>query len=177
MTTVTVKTDNVEQEVSLAEIAGIDMNNVEAFEGGFEPTPKGIFRFECKDAGLDTIIDKAVIYFECEIAECYALVDDEKNADDMIGWTHRETIFISDLAKSVGQAKAIMQNAGFTGSGTLEEMLDAFCGSHFVAPIRHRKDKNDTDKIYSNLVVGKITPPPSVEETAVAASPTKASIL
>lgn len=166
MSTVTIKTDNEEREVDLAEIAGIDMNNVEAFEGGFEPTPKGLFRFECKDAGLETIVDKAVIYFELEVQECYALVDDDKDMESMIGWKHRETIFITDLAKSVGQAKAIMQNAGFTGSGTLEEMLDAFCGSQFVAPIRHRRDKNDTDKIYSNLIVGKITPPPTQEVVA-----------
>lgn len=170
MTNITVKNDGEEQEVNLADIAGIDMNNVEAFEGGFEPTPKGVFRFECKDAGLDTVssgdVDKAVIYFENEVVECYALVDDSLEPESMIGWKHRETIFISDLAKSVGQAKAIMQNAGFKGSGTLEEMLDAFCGSQFISPIKHRKDKNDTDKIYSNLVVAKITAVPEEEEVA-----------
>ena len=69
MNTVTIKIDNEEKEVDLADIAGIDMNDVEAFEGGFEPTPKGLFRFECKDAGLDTINDKAVIYFDTEIQE------------------------------------------------------------------------------------------------------------
>ena len=167
MTKVIVKQDDGELEVSLEDIAGIDMNAVEAFEGGFEPTPKGVFLFDAKDAGLDTItvenVDKAVIYFELEVAECYALVDDSIEPESLIGWKHRETIFISDLSKSVGQAKAIMQNAGFTGSGTLVEMLDAFCGSQFISPIKHRKDKNDTDKIYSNLLVSKITPPPEVE--------------
>lgn len=172
MTNVIVKQDDGDTEVSLADIAGIDMTSVEAFEGGFEPTPKGVYLFDVKDAGLDTItvdgVDKAVIYFETEIAECYALVDDSIEPESMVGWKHRETVFISDLKKSVGQAKAIMQNAGFSGSGTLEEMLDAFCGSQFVAPIKHRKDKNDTDKIYSNIVVSKITPPPeaTVQEVA-----------
>lgn len=176
MTNVTVKNANeagetVDQEVSLADIAGIDMNNVEAFEGGFEPTPKGVYRFDVKDAGLDTMNDKAIIYFDTEVAEVYALVDDDKDPESLIGWKHRETIWISDLAKSVGQAKAIMQNAGFTGSGTLEQMLDAFCGSQFVAPVKQRKDKNDTDKVYANIVVGKITPPPVAEATQEAAKP------
>ncbi len=170
MTDIIVKNDGEEQTVSLADIAGIDMNAIEAFEGGFEPTPKGVFLFDVKDAGLDTItsndVDKAVIYFEMEVAECYALLDDNIETESLVGWKHRETIYISDLAKSVGQAKAIMQNAGFSGSGTLEQMLDAFCGSQFVAPVKHRKDKNDTDKIYSNIVVSKITPPPVVEQVA-----------
>ena len=134
-----------------------------------------MYRWGCKDAGIDTIasggFDKAVIFFELEAIEVYALVDDSIEPDSLVGWKHRETIFISDLAKSVGQAKAIMQNAGFSGSGTLEQMLDAFCGSEFISPIKQRKDKNDTDKIYANLVVGKITPVPSQPEEAEATDP------
>lgn len=175
MNDVTIKQDGVEADVSLADIAGIDMTSVEAFEGGFEPTPKGVFLFDVKDAGLDQLETKngqsAIIYFDTEVAECYTLVDDEKDADSMVGWKHRETIFVGDLAKSVGQAKAVMQNAGFTGSGTLEQMLDAFCGSQFIAPVKHRKDKNDTDRVYANIVVGKITPPPVAEATQEAAKP------
>ena len=154
--------ETVETDVSLADIAGIDMNNVEAFEGGFEPTPKGVYLFDVKDAGLDTAETKngesAIIYFDLEVAKCLALVDDEKEPESLVGWKHRETIFVGDLAKSVGKAKAIMQNAGFSGTGTLEHMLDAFCGSQFISPVKQQKDKNDTDKIYANIVVGKITP-------------------
>ena len=164
MTNVTIKQGDEEMEVSLADIAGIDMNDVEAFEGGFEPTPKGVYLWEVKDAGLDTINEKAVIYFECECVECYTVLDDEKTEEQMAGWKHRETIFVSDLAKSVGQAKAIMQNAGFTGSGSLTDMLDAFCGSQFIAPVKQRRDKNDTDRVYANLVIGKISPPKSGDD-------------
>ncbi len=162
--------ETIETEVSLADLAGIDMNNVDAFEGGFEPTPKGVFRFECKDAGLDIVEtkngDSATIYFDCEVQEVYALLDDSEDPEKLMGLNHRESIFVSDLAKSVGQAKAIMQNAGFSGSGTLEQMQDAFCGHQFIAPIKHRKDKNDTDRVYANLVVKKITPVPQDAEGA-----------
>ena len=172
MTNVIVKQNDEEMEVGLADIAGIDMNNVEAFEGGFEPTPKGVYLWEVKDGGIEEINGKAVIYFELEAQECYALVDDEREPEAMIGWKHREAIFVSDLAKSVGQAKAIMQNAGFTGSGKLDEMLDAFCGSQFISPIRHQRDKNDTDRIYAKLLVGKITPP---QQTEAASEPAQAT--
>ncbi len=162
---VTIKQDDNEMEVGLGDILGLDMAQVDAFEGGFVTTPKGLYTWECKDAGLDKLDTvngaRAVIYFECECQVAHAVMenDDGKDEENMVGWTHRETIFISDLAKSVGQAKAIMQNAGFTGSGTLEEMFDAFCGTQFTAPIAHRKDKNDTDRIYANFKVSKITPP------------------
>lgn len=161
-----------EMEVSLADIAGIDMNAVEAFEGGFESTPKGVYLFECKDAKLDSMETKngtsAVIQFVLEIADCYAVVSDDPKVteESMKGKKHTETIFVSDVAKSVGQAKAIMQNAGYNAAGSLEDLLDGFCGSQFIAPIKHRKDPNDSDKIYANLVIKKITPPKSGEAAA-----------
>jgi len=161
--TLTVKNDGEEVEVTLADIANIDMNEVEAFEGGFEPTPKGVFTFDVKDAGLDTINGKAVIFFETEIAEVHALVDEDVDPEKLIGWKHKETIFVGDLAKSVGQAKAIMQNAGYVAQGNLETLLDGFCGMQFIAPIGWRKDKNDTDRVYSNIKVAKIVPVPTAE--------------
>lgn len=159
--TFTVKNDGEDVDVGLADIAGIDMSSVEEFEGGFEPTPKGVYHFRCKDAGLDEVADKPVIYFESEVVECLGLVSEEKSAEDMAGWVHKETIFIQDLAKGVGQAKAIMTNSGFKGSGALSEMLDAFVGHEFIAPISQRKDKNDTDRVYANIKIGKITPVPA----------------
>ena len=167
---VLIKQNDTEMEVGLADIAGIDMNAVEAFEGGFEATPKGVYVWEVKDAGIKPQDSqkgkKATIYFELECQQCLALVDDDRDEESMIGWKHIETIWIGDLAKSVGQAKAICQNAGFEHKGSLEEMLDAFCGHQFVSPIKQRKDKNDTDIVYSNLVIKKITPVPGAEADA-----------
>ena len=158
--TYTIKQGNEEMEVSLADIAGIDMNDVEEFEGGFEPTPVGVYTLGCRDAGLDELAGKAVIYFTFEIEVCHAIIegDSGKDEDSIIGWEHKETIFIGDLAKSVGQAKAIMSKAGFRGQGSLQELLDEFVGTSFIAPIKHRTDKNDKDRIYSNIVIKKIQP-------------------
>ena len=158
---ITVKNEGEEIELGLADIAGIDMNEVAEFEG-FEATPKGLYDWEVKDAGLDTVEtqngNKGIIYFDLEATNCHALINDDRDPESMVGTKHRETIFIGDVAKSVGQAKAIMTNSGFVGKGKLDEMLDAFCGHAFTAPIKQRKDKNDTDKVYANLVIKKITP-------------------
>ena len=158
---INIKNDGEEQEVSLTDIAGIDMNEVQEFEG-FEATPKGLYDWECKDAGLDTVETKnglsGIIYFDLEVTNCHTLIGDERDPATMVGSKHRETIFIGDVAKSVGQAKALMQHAGFNAAGKLDELLDAFCGHAFTAPIKQRKDKNDSDVVYSNLVIKKITP-------------------
>ena len=158
---INIKNDGEEMEVGLADIAGIDMNEVAEFDG-FEATPKGLYDWEVKDAGLDTIETKngnsGIIYFDLEVTNCHTLIGDDRDPATMIGTKHRETVFIGDVAKSVGQAKSIMQHAGFSAKGKLDELLDAFCGHAFTAPIKQRKDKNDSDKVYANLVIKKITP-------------------
>lgn len=166
---ITIKEDNEEQEIDLADIANIDMDGIEAFEGGFEPTPVGVYQFNCMDAGIKQINSKGVIYFELEVEAVHALKEGgAEEAEKLLGWKHEETIFITDVKKSVGQAKAIMQNAGFVGQGKLEDILDAFVGTSFLSPTKQRKDPNDADKIYSNLVVKKITPVPTEESEAAA---------
>lgn len=179
---VKIKQGDEEAEVSLADIAGIDMNAVEEFEGGFEPTPKGVYLWNCTDALLDSVETKnglsAVIRFDLECVECYAIMSDDKDEESMVGWKHQETIFVGDLAKSVGQAKFLMMHAGFTGSGTLEKMLDAFVGTQFIAPVKQRKDKNDTDRVYANIVIAKVTPPHANEvPVAEATAPAPASLV
>lgn len=157
----TVKNEGEEIELSLEDIAGIDMGDVEEFNG-FENLPAGIFDFAVKDAGLETVETKdgikAVIFFSLEVEKVHVLVDDAIDPDSIIGSLHRETVWINDIEKGVGQAKAVMTNAGFTAKGKLEDLLDAFCGSKFTAPIKHTKNKNDPDIVYANLVTKKITP-------------------
>ena len=174
---VTITQDGQEGEVSLLDIAGMDMAGVEEFEGGFDTTPKGVYHFRCKDAELTSVtyadkktgndITRAIIQFEFEIVNVMAFVEDNINPDEWIGKQHRETVFITDVAKGVGQAKAIMSNAGFTGSGSLQELLDAFVGTEFDAPVAQRKGKNDPDHVYANVKIGKIVPH-AVEAVAAA---------
>ena len=179
MSNVKITNGDEEQEVTLADIAGIDMATVVENEGGFDSTPKGAYRFKCTDGELTEIEvtnkktgdkeNRAIIRFKFDIVAVHSLVDDDIKAEDWVGKEHQEGIFVNDVAKSVGQAKAIMTNAGFSGTGTLQELMDGFCGTEFDAPIGQRKDKNDPDRVYSNIKIGKITPVAGVGIAAKAA--------
>ncbi len=170
-----------DQIVSLADIAGVDMTAIQEYEGGFDPQPKGVYTFEVKDCEIKTIEtrkgDRAVITIETEITAVHAIIDPDVNPEEQLGKTYVETIFISDLAKGLGSLKAIMSNGGFVGSGKLQEMMDAFCGHCFISPIKHRKDKDDADKIYDNFDVKKITPVPATVATQPAQPATAAPIV
>lgn len=159
---VTAKLNGADAEIALADLANIDMSGIKENEGGFEPTPKGAYHFRCSDAELTSIStdkgERAIIRFSLEIKNVLSFVDSEINPNDWIGKTHEETIFISDVEKGIGQAKCLMTNAGFTATGSLTQLLDAFVGTEFQAPIAQRKDKNDPDRIYANLKFGKIVP-------------------
>jgi hypothetical protein len=159
---ITLEEDGVEKVVDLAALAELDMTNVEEFEGGFEPTPKGVFGFECVDGELGTItskgVQRAAIWFVFKIFDVKAITDPDINPDDWMGKEHREMIFVKDLKKSVGYAKHIMAKAGFAGNGKLGDLLDAFCGTRFYAPIKQTKDKNDSDRVYANIVAKQIVP-------------------
>lgn len=158
MTDYKVELNGEEVELSLEDISGIDMSTVEEFEGGFEATPVGVYAFLVKDAKIDEVADKPVIQFELEVIGCDAISSETKDEQSIIGWTHRETIFVNDIAKSVGQAKAIMSHAGFTKNGALKDLLDEFCGYKFTSAVKNTKDKNDPDKIYANLKIKTIEP-------------------
>ena len=156
--TFAVKNDDNEVEVSLADLAGIDMNEIEEFEGGFDVTPKGAYVFQVKDAKLSEIAEYAVVAFELEVVECMAIASGDKTPESMVGVIHEENIFIIDVKKSIGQAKFLMRQAGYTATGTLNELLDGFCGTKFAAKIKHKAKKNDPDTIYANIDMKSVKP-------------------
>lgn len=153
-----------DENVNLADIAGVDMADVKEFR--FENTAKGIYQFKVLDSGLKKLGEKAAAVFQLEITNCFAVTDDTKQPEDMIGVKHQEAIFITDAEKDLGRIKAFMVDSGLTGSGTLTELMDQFVGTEFVAPVVQRKDKNDTDKVYSNLDYNKIKTLADYEEAA-----------
>ena len=156
--TFSVKNHDVEVDVTLADLAGIDMNEVEEFEGGFDVTPKGAYVFQVKDAKLAEIADYPVIPFTLEVVECMAVAADDKTPEGMVGVAHEENIFVMDVQKAVGQAKFLMRSAGYAATGSLNELLDGFCGTKFAAKIKQKAKKNDPDTIYANLDMKSVKP-------------------
>lgn len=140
-------------EVSLADIANLDMDGV--VEVRFEVFPKGGYAWKGIAGKIETTGEgdnkKALISFESECFQVYG-TEDGIDPESLVGKKHREAFFLSgDKAlENLGRAKAYMSDTGFKGSGTLQELLDGWGGTQFKAKIKHRKDKNDEDRIYVN---------------------------
>lgn len=155
------------QSVSLADIAGVDMSQIEAYRGG-EPTPQGIYEFKLTETNLDTMevfdkekedtVDRPVIMLSSEIIAVRQLKDKGIDPQSLIGLTHIERIFIRDIEKDLGRVTAFLQDIGMTGQGTLQDLLDQAVGTEYVAGISHRKDKNDTSRVFANLDFRTVEP-------------------
>lgn len=162
---ITFNNNGEDVEMPLADIANIDMSQVE--EVRFEHRPAGMYHMkvigaEIKALGKETPKPAAVI--ECEVQNCFSTVDGS-DPSLQIGKSHRETFFMSD-GDGIGRLKAFLTDSGFQGQGTMQAVLDAFHGHEFDAVIKHKKDKNDTDRVYANFAAGKVKP--HLQETAPA---------
>ncbi len=141
------------ESVSLAELAGIDMDNVAEVRTSLFPA--GAFKLKVEDAKLDIFGSgqdkKAAIAFKFKCTDVLALTDTSLQANDVIDKFHSEPIMLTDPIEGLGRAKAFMADAGFKGNGKLQELLAGFIGTEFKTRITHRPDKKDTSRIYSNI--------------------------
>ena len=155
--------------VDLLDIAGFDMSAVAEVRS--TRLPKGRYHLRCEEAKLEAIeskkdgqpVKKPGVKFVLDVTNVVQLVDDRDNpppADPtiLVGKKHIETFFITDPAQDLGRIKAFMVDCGYTGAGTLQEMLADFVGTQFDAVIAHRKNKDDPDIVYVNIDRSKIKP-------------------
>lgn len=166
--------EGVDQQVTLAELASIDMTDVQE-KRGLGPFPKGTFRFKVKEAKLDTVEQKdektdrlvniPVVRFEMGVSEIIGLGNPEFNVPEkhaeIMKRTYKCVIFIKNF-DDIGRIKAFLTDSGFKGAGKLNELLDGFKGHEFIAPIKHKPNKNDPDFPYVNIVWEKVSPIPTV---------------
>lgn len=145
-----------EEKLTLAQIAGVNMDDVEEFR--FEVIPVGAYTFQVMTSSLDEIgkdeLPAAVI--NVKVLDVHGLTglvegDDEAN---YVGKEHRETFFIRDV-KDIGRIKAFMTDIGYAGTGDLGDVVADLEGHTFSARIKHRADKNDKSVKYANIVVDK----------------------
>ena len=68
-----------------------------------------------------------------------------------------------------GRVAAFAKDAGAPVTGSLKDIIAGLSGVRFQAPIQKRKDKDDTDKVYTSLNRMKIKPLAAAEPSAVAA--------
>lgn len=146
-----------DQHTSLAELAGIDMDAVQAVR--FSVLPLGAFVFKVSKPGELKTVDtdegkRAVIEITHEVVQVNALTDKQEDPNAIVGRLHTESFFIK-TADGIGRYKAYLEDSGFQGKGKLQEILVLLDGHTFEAAIGHTKSKADPDKSYANLRFAK----------------------
>ncbi len=141
------------EQVSLADIAGVDMDDVAEVRG--TTFPDGVFKFVTEEAKL-TVVGakddrKPGIQFVFKCTDVLVLTDSSKDPESVIGKKHQELCFLTEPLEGLGKAKAFMADVGYKGSGKLDAVLEGFKGHEFKAVIKQRVDKNDSSLIYANI--------------------------
>lgn len=155
------------EDVSLDELAGLDMTDVQAVRGA-PVFPKGQYHFVVREHETRIVVvedldmgDKVkvpVITLTVEALDG-ELVDKAADMGDWVGKQHREQFWIRDKLTDTGRIKALMEDSGFTP--TVEQlfpMLDEFIGHEFLAFVKNTVSKKDKDTIYANLDAKRVTP-------------------
>lgn len=161
------------QNVTLGDLAGLNLDEVQ--EKRFEALPKMIGNFEVEIAHLGVFGEgdkaKGGVGFKCKVMEVLSVNDPEYKGsnDELVGKIHNETFFITTL-DSVGYIKAFFKDIGAPYDPNFKNMLAKAATTRFQASIGKRKDPNDTDKVYTQIVRNKVKPlaSPAVSEVAKA---------
>ena len=149
-------------EFSVAEVANADVSSVKPFYG-FEAFPAGIYDFNVLDAQLDTLDTaagkKLIIRFFFTCLNVHQVKDKSIDTDELLGRDYIETIFLNDVVRDVGKARAIVESAGHVWSPSLKATLSSFANAKIgiTAGVTsyHHKEK---DRTYANLDLRSIKP-------------------
>lgn len=148
--------------ISLADIAGINMDSIE--EARASSFPGGVVQLKCEKAelgirGSDPKFGIIKLDFVC--TNVHSLVDPKESAEKVVGKHHFEDVFIAgggltqaDTAERIGYVKAFMSDVGFKASGALGDMLQGFVGHEFVAITKKKPRKDDPDLFNTNIGIG-----------------------
>lgn len=149
------------ESVSLADIAGLDMSDVQEYRGFLFPI--GTYRWGILEAKLDKVKRQdqlcAAAIFKLHVKEVLAAVyPDGMNEEEIVGKEFTHTFAIQDIQKDLGRIKAFLVDVGVSGKGGMQDLLNSAVDHDFIAPMKQTADKNDKDVIYCNLVLNKIKP-------------------
>ena len=163
--------------ITLADLAGISLDDTK--EKRFEALPKGFFSFEVdaeNPPSLVIINGKGAAQWKFKVIDVATVTDPEFKDDPatLIGKYHQEVFFLAggdiNSEDGLGYLKAFIHDIGAVNSGMpLGELLTNCAGVRFAAPIGKRKDPNDSDKVFTNIVRGKIKPLEAAAGSEVAA--------
>jgi len=159
----TVIIDN--EEVSFADLAGIDLSSVEAVR--FSVTPAGKFQWRVKEIGLENkevvenyeepdsgTIQIAAMVVILKAVNCFALVDDNLDPADYIEIEHHLNFNIREAKKGMGKIVAFFEDIGIDTKApgrTMQDLMDEAHGLEFVSDIVNSKLRNNPDIVLANL--------------------------
>jgi hypothetical protein len=151
--------DNEFAGVSLMDLAGLDTSGIEARRMG-DVLPKMFADFECTKAELapyekDGKPMGGIARFDFKVAGIHTMIDKDQDEAAMIGKVHQENRFITN-ADGVKFLLGFLEDCGVKERGALKDLIEKMQGRKIKAVISHRKDPNDSEKIYAGLV--KIKP-------------------
>ncbi|KKM82146.1 hypothetical protein LCGC14_1322560 [marine sediment metagenome] len=143
-------------QVSLAQLAGIPMDDVEEVRRFVFPAMIARWRVEGAKLTIFGAGDKkeAAVQMEFKCREPLKFVDqtDESKADKLVGKKHSEAfLFRGDPMETIGRVKAFMSDCGFRGTGQLQELLNGFQGYEFKGKLTITSSANDPDRKFNNL--------------------------
>lgn len=146
-------------EISLLDLAGLDTTGLEAKRIG-DVIPRLVGDFECVEAELKEIkkeekVTGFVAEFKFKVLGVKTQIDKDFAVEDMIGKEHREGKFLKDN-DGIQYLIGFLEDIGVKQRGPLGDLVKAAIGKKITAQVTHRKDKNDSDKVYSSLTKMKI---------------------
>lgn len=153
--------DGFESQISLADLAGMDMSGIK--EVRFTSAPAGKYHWLIKLSELTTQeVDKEkgdsnsgkikvpCIRFEMEAVNVFALTEPDLNLEDYIGQKINQQFNIRN-EDALGRAIAFLNDIGVGQTAPLGELINAAHGMEFISDVKKTKNKDNPDIVYSNL--------------------------
>jgi hypothetical protein len=140
--------DGEETEITMEDLAGVQLDGVEAKFAGFEKTPPCLAAWKIKEASIEAMGDNPAFVFLCECVKVYEVAEGFKLNP---GFEHQEIFFIQDIAKTLPNVVAFLQKLGIATTGSAKELLDKSVGSTFVAKVVHTRNKKEPENPYANM--------------------------
>lgn len=162
-------TDNADEFASqIADLAGVNLDDVEAVRYSDLPPMKGGFEysdFTMKGVNTDNG-PRLVVDLTAKVIEVTSVADpayeSAEEQQKLIDKTHRSSFFIDpeNPLEGLGRLKAQLEDTGWEGPWSIEEVKSAVVGHKFLGQIRHKQSSKDKDRVYVNLF--------GIKETAAA---------
>lgn len=146
------------EQFSIADIAGLSLDDVKENRGG--PLPVGVMVFQIKGPNLDSKDSTKnpgesfiLASFPVEVAKVITMFPKEGDPtpEEMVGRRAKHDIMVSDL-ESLGRLKAFFVDIGLSvPSKSVETLINESDEKYFIAKVTHRKDPNDKSVSYTRL--------------------------